>query len=246
MTSIYLSAFIIGLMGSVHCLGMCGAIVGVLSANLDASVRANTAKLALYQLSYNIGRIMMYILLGGVFAGFSYALASSIAMSEFEIGLRVFAGVLMILIGLFILGVNNTIRVFERLGQGMWQRLSQFSKRFLPVTTIRQALLFGLFWGGIPCGLVYSALALTLTVTPLEGMVIMAFFGLGTLPALLAIAGFGFSLVRILQTTTAKRFAGVSIILLGIWSVMMPLQHSGHTVHDSHTQEHSHQNMHHH
>ncbi len=236
-----------GLMGSVHCLGMCGAIVGVLSANLDASVRTNTAKLALYQLSYNIGRILMYILLGGVFAGFSHALASSVVMSEFEIGLRVLAGVLMILIGFFILGVSNTIRIFERLGQGMWQHLSKFSKRFLPVTNVRQALLFGLFWGGIPCGLVYSALALTLTVTLFEGMLIMAFFGLGTLPALLAIAGFGFSLVRILQTTTAKRFAGMSIVVLGIWSVSMSFIHgSEHSAHHTHAPEHSHHHTYHH
>ena len=78
-------------------------------------------------------------------------------------------------------------------------KIQPISKKFLPVTSYKNAFLFGFLWGGIPCGLVYSALALTLSVTPIDGFLIMLSFGLGTLPTLLAVSGFGFSLVRFLK-----------------------------------------------
>lgn len=226
INELFITSLIIGFAGGVHCLGMCGAIVGILSNNLPENIRNNPKKVATYQLTYNIGRIFSYGTMGLIFASFSTLLASSIGMSKFEMIMRIFASVMMILIGLIITGfANPVIGKIEKLGQGLWKKLQPLSQKFIPVQNLKDAFLFGFLWGGIPCGLVYSALTLTLGATPVDGFLIMLFFGIGTLPALLAIAGFGFGLTRILRKNSVQKSFGIIVIVLGIWSLSMPLMH---------------------
>jgi sulfite exporter TauE/SafE len=226
MNEVFITSLIIGFAGGVHCLGMCGAIVGILSNNLPEHVQKNPKQVATYQLTYNIGRIFSYATMGLIFASFATILASNIGMGKFEMIMRIFASVMMILIGFFIAGLGNKIiNKIETLGQGLWRKLQPLSQRFIPVKNLKNAFLFGFLWGGIPCGLVYSALVLTLTATPVDGFLIMLFFGIGTLPALLAMAGFGFGLTRFLRKGIVQKGFGVMVIMLGIWSLSMPLMH---------------------
>lgn len=229
MNEVFITSLLIGFAGGVHCLGMCGAVVGILSNNLPENIRNNPKKMAIYQLTYNIGRIFSYATMGLIFASFSTLLATQVGISKLEMIMRIFASVMMILIGFFIAGFGNKIiNNIEKIGQGLWVKLQPLSQKFIPVKNLKGAFSFGFLWGGIPCGLVYSALALTLSATPVDGFLIMLFFGIGTLPALLAMAGFGFGLTRILRKTIVQKSFGVMVILLGIWSLMMPLIHMMH------------------
>jgi sulfite exporter TauE/SafE len=227
MNEVFITSLIIGFAGGVHCLGMCGAVVGILSNNLPENVKNNPKKVIKYQLTYNIGRIFSYATMGLIFASFASILSSQVGMSKFEMIMRIFSSVMMILIGFFIAGFGNkTINKIEKLGQGLWSKLQPLSQKYIPVKNFKSAFLFGFLWGGIPCGLVYSALVLTLSATPIDGFLIMLFFGIGTLPALLAIAGFGFGLARFLRKNVVQKASGIIVIILGIWSLAMPIMHS--------------------
>jgi sulfite exporter TauE/SafE len=80
-----------GLLGGVHCLGMCGGVVAMLTAGLDPQVRSNPSKVALFHLNYNLGRILSYILMGVVFGLLGAVLAQTLQMSSFDKALRIFS-----------------------------------------------------------------------------------------------------------------------------------------------------------
>ena len=94
--------FLMGLLGSVHCLGMCGGVVGLLTSALPENLRSNSKQASLYHLNYNTGRILSYILMGALFGLAGELLSSMLKMSILDHVLRVFSGVLMILVGLYI------------------------------------------------------------------------------------------------------------------------------------------------
>ncbi len=227
MNESVISAFWLGLLGGVHCLGMCGAVVGVLTSNLSTTITKNPAKILIYQLTYNMGRIISYVLMGIIFASFASLLIkfNATSMSFFDFILRIFSAIVMIFAGLFIMGKNSFIQVIEKAGQKLWVKIQPISNRFLPIKNLKDALFFGILWGGIPCGLVYSALALALSSANVtEGAAIMLAFGIGTLPSLLAMAGFAMSLIRFMRLKIVKTIAGIMIILLGVWSLSMPIK----------------------
>jgi uncharacterized protein len=72
--------------------------------------------------------------------------------------LYVLAQVVMILLGLYLAGFNQWVLVFERAGGALWRRVKPLFQKLLPVKTLPQALLAGMAWGWLPCGLVYSVL----------------------------------------------------------------------------------------
>lgn len=225
MSQSIIVAFWMGLLGGVHCFAMCGGLVGILSGNLSNNIKENSSKIMLYHLAYNLGRIGSYVLMGLAFAVFSSVLNGQLHISLFEQSLRIFSAVVVIFVGFFILGWRAAIAKIERLGQGFWQKLQPIGRRLLPIKNLSGAYFFGLLWGGIPCGLVYGALSLTLGASSIaEGGLIMLAFGIGTLPALLAMAGFATSLVRFFQHTLIRKMSGIIIILLGFWSLIMPLK----------------------
>jgi sulfite exporter TauE/SafE len=106
-------------------------------------------------------------------------------------GLYAFASVMLILLGLYLAGLSRAVLVLEHLGSGIWKKLQPLMKRFMPVRNPLQAVLVGMIWGWLPCGLVYSVLLTALASgSALQGAFIMLAFGLGTLPNLLAIGLF--------------------------------------------------------
>jgi sulfite exporter TauE/SafE len=241
MNELYITAFLMGLLGGVHCLGMCGAVAGILTANLSPEVRQKPGKAVSYQFVYNFGRVFTYILMGVIFASFSYILASQIGMGVFEKFMRIFAAVMMIFIGLFIAGFSNKIQIIEKLGQKLWAKIQPKTQKYLPIKNYRHAFVFGLLWGNIPCGLVYAALVLTLTASPIEGGLIMLFFGLGTMPSMLAVGGFGFALTRFIKDNLVQKIAGILVIIMGVVSLAMPIMHMMKTGHNQHNSQQMHQ-----
>ncbi len=222
---ILISVFLMGLLGGVHCLGMCGGVVAMLSGGLDSQTRANSQKTALFHLSYNIGRISSYILMGALFGLMGALLAQTLQMSVLDKMLRIFSGTLMIMVGLYIGNWSSGIQVLEKFGAKLWRLLQPLTQRFLPIRDLKSAFFTGLLWGGIPCGLVYGALSFAiLSGSMADGALIMLAFGLGTLPSLLLMASAATKLSHLVQNPKVRKLSGLLVIVLGVAALWMPIK----------------------
>nr|VFK24726.1 MAG: hypothetical protein BECKMB1821G_GA0114241_100950 [Candidatus Kentron sp. MB]VFK27017.1 MAG: hypothetical protein BECKMB1821I_GA0114274_10022 [Candidatus Kentron sp. MB]VFK74942.1 MAG: hypothetical protein BECKMB1821H_GA0114242_101251 [Candidatus Kentron sp. MB] len=223
-TAPYLVAFLAGLLGGVHCVGMCGGIVGVLSMGLPDSARRNPLSAAPYVVSYNIGRIFTYALIGAIVGWSGNAVTGLLDQYQGWLVLRIFAAVFMIAMGLYLGGWWFGLTSLERGGNVLWQWLAPLGKRLLPVKTMKQALALGMVWGWLPCGLVYSLLIWALAAGGWwEGTLFMISFGLGTLPTLTGIGLAATTLQRFLQRAGVRRFAGLMVIAFGVLTLFMTI-----------------------
>jgi hypothetical protein len=223
------AASLAGLLGGTHCVGMCGGIVGALTSGLSGGVRDSRARLVAAQLAYNAGRIGSYGV-AGLLAGLLGRTATTLDLTGgFPVG-GIIAAVIMILLGLYLGGWWPALQWLERLGTTVWRHIEPLGRRFIPVRHPGQALLLGLVWGWLPCGLVYSVLALALASgSALEGGAIMLAFGAGTLPTLLAV-GVAFGAVgRWVRDARVRKAAGLLVILMGIAMLLaIPARHGHH------------------
>jgi sulfite exporter TauE/SafE len=237
------SAFIIGLLGSGHCLAMCGGITTMLTSALDESTNpqkpkvsthgdiavsqqsncsAQTSKLSLV-LFYHVGRIASYCLIGAI-VGFTGSIAAKNVGLPVA-GLRLVAAFFLILLGLYIGQWLLWLNRIEALGKGLWNYLSPMAKHVIPVDNGKKALGLGALWGWLPCGLVYSTLTWALASgSSFTGATIMLFFGLGTLPALVALSLGIASIKKLLVNTTFRKVMAISLISYGIYSFIVAYQ----------------------
>lgn len=223
----FLTALMIGLLGSTHCLGMCGGIVGALNAGSPKPIRSYASRAA-HHFSYNAGRIMSYVF-AGTLAGLAGALISHSALGTVVPIGRLIAGLFMIALGLYLAGWPQIINWLEKLGIHIWKRIEPLGRRFLPAKTPLHAFGLGLVWGWLPCGLVYSALALAIaSASPGQGALIMLGFGLGTLPMLLAMGGAADYLLKLVRKPVMRQAAGACVVLFGIYTCFIALSGHGH------------------
>lgn len=233
------TAFLIGLLGSVHCLGMCGGIVTALTFGLPATTRQSPTGMFAYLLAYNTGRITSYALAGAL-GGFLGAQFYSLTGSQLagQIG-HWLAGFFMIALGFYLAGWTRVLAPLEKAGQQVWRHIEPLGKRFLPVNKPIHALGLGLVWGWLPCGLVYSALVWAMLAgDPLRGAQVMVAFGLGTLPMLLTMGAAATWLSGLVKQNAVRRGAGVLIMVFGLVTVFAPqILHQNHAQH-MHTHQH--------
>lgn len=218
-SALLLTAWATGLLGGTHCIGMCGGISAALSFALPPEAR-HGARLFGYQLAYNAGRILSYTLLGLLAGALAQGLLAGLHPTPWP---RVVAGLFMIALGLYLAGIWQGLQKIEQLGGKLWSRLAPLRQRVLPIDRPGKALLAGAVWGFLPCGLVYSALALALARadTLVSGGVMLA-FGLGTLPTLLVTGTLAGRLRNFLQQRNARRVAGLVVIAFGLWTAGQP------------------------
>jgi len=216
----YPSAFVIGLLGSTHCLGMCGGISASLSMALPVG-KGFRVRQSLLLLAFNFGRIGSYALIATLVA----LVSTSAARHSQAAGLilMTLAGLLLIFMGLSMGQWWQGIRFVEKAGAPIWRRLSPLTRGLLPVNHIWQGLALGALWGWLPCGLVYSTLGwAALQPTVPSAALTMVFFGLGTLPSMLA-TGYAANWIRDLKANQGfRKLSGILLILFGLWT--MPLQ----------------------
>ena len=212
-----LSAFMVGLLGSGHCIGMCGGITSMLTAALPQTSSKSKTPLIIF---YHIGRIFSYSLIGAI-VGFTGSIASKNIGVPLA-GMRMFAALFLILLGLYLGQWLMWLNKVEGVGKILWNKISPVSKKLIPVDTTKKALGLGMLWGWLPCGLVYSTLTWSLvTGDTLYGGAIMASFGLGTLPALLAIS-VGLNKFKLLISNSYfRRLSAILIILYGFYSLVI-------------------------
>jgi hypothetical protein len=205
----------VGLLGSTHCIGMCGGIVGALTMGLPEATRRSSIKLLPYLLAYNIGRLFSYSLAGLIVGLLSSSVSGVFQIGRFPVG-GIVGGVFMVALGIYIAGWWQTMAPLERLGSYFWRLIEPFGRRFIPVKSIAQALGLGMLWGWLPCGLVYSTLALAATSgDAIRSASLMLAFGVGTLPMLLAMGGFAEKLSYFTRNKWTRYTAGILLIAFG-------------------------------
>ncbi|MCU0936565.1 MAG: sulfite exporter TauE/SafE family protein [Gammaproteobacteria bacterium] len=213
-----LSAALVGLLGAVHCAGMCGGIVGALAFTLPPERRGSLAQTLPFLFAYNAGRVTSYVIAGAAFGGFGAAAVGGLGgLKAAEAGLSVLAGLFMVALGLYLAGWWRGLAHLERAGGHLWRRLEPFGRRLLPVRSGRDAWLLGLIWGWLPCGLVYSVLVWSLAAgSAAGGALLMASFGLGTLPTLLTLGAAAARLTPLLQRPAVRAVAGALVAAFGV------------------------------
>jgi sulfite exporter TauE/SafE len=227
-SALLLSALASGLLGSTHCIGMCGGISAALSFALPPASRSGI-RLFIYQMAYNSGRLLTYTILGVVVGSLAHGILGGWAQSPWP---RFVAGLFMALMGLYLAGWWNLLQKLEGVGGGLWRSLEPLRRHLLPVDHPLKAIIAGAVWGFLPCGLVYSALTLALARSDsvASGAVMLA-FGLGTLPALLVSGALAGQLRQWLQQRSVRQLAGALVILFGVWTAGMALYHASHHHH---------------
>lgn len=216
-----ITAFVMGVLGSAHCIGMCGGIASVLTMSLPEPVRKSPLRMLPYLLMYNGGRIASYAVAGSAL-GLLGAASSTLFPSHTArfVGLVISASFLIAL-GLYLGGWWRILSVLERFGARLWRHLEPLGRRFLPAKTPVHALGLGLVWGWLPCGLVYAALAWSLMGgSALGGGMLMLAFGLGTLPMLLTIGTASRWFAALTARLAVRRTAGALIIGFGIYALV--------------------------
>lgn len=220
----YLSAFLVGLLGGVHCVGMCGGIVGALTLGLPRELQGRARAMLPYLLAYNAGRIASYTAAGALMGGVGWLAANALAVHQAQQVLQAVAGVFMIALGLYLAGWWYGLTRVEQAGAVLWRRLEPVGRRLLPVRSPPQALLLGMVWGWLPCGLVYSVLIWAIASgSPAEGGLLLLAFGLGTLPNLLAAGIFAAALSAWVRRGWVRAAAGVLVIGFGLWTLQSAL-----------------------
>ena len=247
-----LTALTTGLMGSLHCLGMCGGIsatvalasppagqpdgstlrpvpVTLVAMPMPARAGATSWPSAGFSvaegnvIAFNAGRIASYAIagamagtLGGAIAGFGQGWVISETLPVRTL-LFLFANLMIVFTGLYLLGVPQLLAPLERAGGRVWRHVSPWSRKLLPLRTLSHAALFGMLWGWIPCGMVYAMLLTAMSAgSTTAGATTMLAFGAGTLPAMV---GAGWSAGKLHAWTRNPRVrlaAGMAVVAMGL------------------------------
>jgi sulfite exporter TauE/SafE len=228
---ILISAFALGLLGSGHCLAMCGGLSTALGLSLETqrqskiSIETSDNLLASDKtqnksttriLAYHLGRLTSYALAGVSVGLIGFWFSEYLDALTF---LRALAALMLILMGLYLGSWFNGLVLTEKLGAKLWQVIRPLGKKFLRPKTPYQAFGLGLVWGWLPCGLVYSALIWASSEADImRSALVMLCFGLGTLPSMLSASLFSESLSKWLRHDAVRKVSGLAFIAYGLWS----------------------------
>jgi len=210
-----IAVFLVGLLGGVHCLGMCGSIVGIFTVQVPKESSRWP-----FHLAYSSGRVASYAVAGALVGAIGQAgllMRDAVPVQHLLFAL---SSLMLITLGLYLAGMWGAVRRLEQLGSGLWKRLQPYTTKLLPVNTLPRALGLGALWGWLPCGLVYSVLLTALASGgAAQGALIMLAFGLGTLPNLLAIGLFWESIKGWAQSPRVRLAAGTLVVAFGVYGL---------------------------
>jgi uncharacterized protein len=214
----FIAPLMIGLVGSLHCLGMCGPLVLAYSLHIRSSVGGAMAMSTLWSkglshhIAFHLGRLFTYGLLGALAAGLVHLVGFNHFFSNFRGSVTLGGGILMILFGLVLLKVIPF--GLPSMGKG------SFSNRlFAPLfqsQRLPSKLALGAVTGFLPCMLSWAMIAKAATTqNPVMGFLTLVFFGLGTIPALF-LTGLSASLLSIKARFIGERVAALSVLVMGL------------------------------
>jgi len=200
------AAFLVGLVGSLHCIGMCGPIAIALPVPDSSNLSFFTGRIL-----YNLGRVVTYAFLGAVLG----LVGSKIALAGAQQIVSIVLGVVIIIAVLLPQKYKNYFAqhpVIQKLSHPLKSNIGVlFSKG-----TFSAMFLIGILNGFLPCGLVYVALAGAIASgNAISGAAVMILFGLGTVPAMFAASVFG-KFINIGIRTKIRKAVPVLAIILGV------------------------------
>ncbi|MCF8368781.1 MAG: sulfite exporter TauE/SafE family protein [Bacteroidales bacterium] len=205
-----ITGFTIGLIGSLHCLGMCGPIaIGIPLHNQNWFLRVMGGLL------YNSGRIITYGVLGAIFG----LLGRGIQLAGFQQWASIGIGIIMIVSVLFPVVFREKIKI-DKVFSGYAGRLIDRFRTLFTKSSLGNLLFIGLLNGLLPCGLVYMAIAGAInTNSVVMGIAFMVMFGIGTTPVLLLLSLAG-NIVTASFRRKASKVIPVFIVILGILFIL--------------------------
>lgn len=204
------SALIFGLLGSFHCVGMCGPIAFMLPVD-----RSNSTKKVFQIFSYHFGRILAYSLIGLVFG----LVGKSLYIFGIQQQLSIAIGILMIIIVLIPVRTFNTFNFSKPLYRLISKVKSALGKA-LKKKTADTFLTIGFLNGFLPCGLVYMAVFGSITMqNAAQGSLYMAVFGLGTIPLMTSAIYLGKFLNNTIKQRIQKAIP-VFVIVIGMLFIL--------------------------
>jgi uncharacterized protein len=207
------TAFIVGLVGSAHCAGMCGPIALALPLRSESWFTRVSGGLI-----YNMGRIFTYMILGSIFG----LLGKGLHMAGFQLWTSVVLGILMItmvLVPMIFKRMPSLSNIFESYSARL---LSGFRNMFRKGDT-KSLFGIGLLNGILPCGLVYVAIAGAInTGDVVSAMIYMALFGAGTIPVMLAVSLAG-TMISLKLRVFVNKLSPYVIVLLGVLFILRGL-----------------------
>jgi sulfite exporter TauE/SafE len=204
------AALLLGFAASGHCLVMCGGISAALGMATAKDAQGRT-RLSLI-LAYQLGRISSYAIAGLLLAGILGGLVALLDIEAVRRTLRALSALALLLGALVAFG--GVRDPGSGIGRRLWPKLAPLGRRLLPIKTLPRGFAFGMVWGWMPCGFVYSVLLIaTLQLDAANGALIMIAFGLGTAPALF-IAACGAQRLSAFASRPVARHVGGSVLLL--------------------------------
>ncbi|MBF0628773.1 MAG: sulfite exporter TauE/SafE family protein [Magnetococcales bacterium] len=225
---------LLALSSLLHCLGMCGGIIGAISYHLSSGVAEEKRPIWPFLLAANLGRLVSYALAGGVVAISGRTVFATLSPEYGHTLLQGFAGLILVGNGLFLMGRFPEMHRIERWGGHLWHLLEPFARRFMTPRTLGQAFLFGVVWGWFPCSLVYGALLWSSgSCSALSGAAVMLLFGVGTLPVMLSAGWLAGSLIRFGRWSRIGRVTAMILLGIGIFNLIL----LGLDVHNPHLHE---------
>jgi uncharacterized protein len=226
--SVLISAWLVGALGGLHCIAMCGGFVAATSAR-DAG-RAPmpllpAATIIAREAAYHGGRVATYMVLGAAFGTAGALAMDAAALAPLQRVFYVAANLFLVLLGLRLITRSSPMPALQAAGARMFGAVLPTIKPLLHRPGMTGRIMLGLAWGLVPCALVYSVVPLALFAGgPLQGAAVMLAFGLGTLPNLLAIGMLARRGRGLLDATALRGVAAAILIafgLLGLWRVYL-------------------------
>lgn len=207
------AAFLLGFVGSAHCLAMCGGIAGALGLSARGADAEGFRPWLLAGL-HSSARVASYTMIGAVFGAAGSLVEGNLGWGP---ALRIFAGAVIVGQGLRVLGFDLGFSWLERRGLSLWRQVSPHMRRLGAPGSATRATAIGLAWGLLPCGLVYTAAATSAaTGSAGAGALWMAAFGLGTMPAMAATSMAAGGLTARMRSAGAQRAAGAMLVVFGL------------------------------
>ena len=211
--AILISAFVLGLMGSFHCAGMCGPIA------IALPLHGNTVPQKIFGgVLYNLGRTLTYGFMGAVFG----LLGQGVEMIGFQQKISVIMGGIMISSVLFPSLFKNQYSMDKSWFSFVGKLKSTIGKMF-SIRSFSSLFLIGLLNGLLPCGLVYMAIAGAIgTGEVLLGSMYMVLFGLGTIPMMLSISLAG-NIMSLAIRNKINKLIPLLVVIVGIFFILRGL-----------------------
>lgn len=209
------SALVMGLIGEVHCAGMCGGIAAVACGGGNGAGATRRTSLV------HAGRIAAYAIQGAAAGAMGGAAIAFAPFEHAQLAVRILAGLALVAAGLHLAGIISAFGPLERLVAGPLARARAWLGR-REATGPGGEVLRGLAWGLLPCGLVQGALALALaTGSAPGGALAMLAFGLGTVPVLLVVTRLARGALSLATSPRVRRAAGILVIASGAAQLAM-------------------------